>query len=212
MQKTRQQILDVLNMQGASTVSEIARSLRERRGDDITAVTVRHHLNLLQKQDLVTTSDARRQDRPGRPQHVYVITEKAHQHFPSNYPQLANGIIEQLRAQLQPEQVNVIFEGLADEMAAAAHIPDTSLPERLDMAVIYLSDQGYAASWDTSDEGYILHTSNCPYHEIAQEDDETLCKMDMRLISSLVGIVPRRVSRVACGDATCSYLFPKPSN
>ena len=212
MQKTRQQILDVLNRQGASTVSEIAGALKKRRGDDITAVTVRHHLNLLQKQDLVTTSETRRQDRPGRPQHVYVLTEDAHQHFPSNYPQLASGIIEQLKAKLQPEQVNVIFEGLADDMAAEAHIPNTSLPERLDMAVGYLSDQGYAASWETSDEGYMLHTSNCPYHQIAQDDDETLCKMDMRLISSLIGIVPRRVSRVACGDATCSYLFPEPED
>jgi len=211
MQKTRQQILDVLNRNGASTVSEITEVLKERRGDSITAVTVRHHLNLLQKQQLIATSEARRREQPGRPQHVYVLTENAHEHFPSNYPQLASGIIQQLKTRLQPEQVNVIFEGLADDMAAAAHIPDTSLTERLNMAVNYLSDQGYAASWESSDEGYVLHTSNCPYHEIAQID-ETLCNMDMRLISSLIGIVPRRVSRVACGDSTCSYLFPTSAN
>jgi len=208
MQKTRQQILDILNHKGASTVSEITEALQDKRDNGITAVTVRHHLNELRKRDLIETSDTRPPNRPGRPQHVYILTDAAHQHLPSNYPSLTRGIIKQLKQQLQPEQVNVIFEGLADEMAAAAHIPQTTFQERMDMAVAYLTEQGYAARWEVTDSGCVLHTNNCPYHEIAHTD-ETLCNMDMRLISALVGVVPRRVAHVVTGDDTCSYLFPK---
>jgi predicted ArsR family transcriptional regulator len=35
-----------------------------------------------------------------------------------------------------------------------------------------------------------------------------LCDMDMRLISALLGVVPRRVARLAEGDSACSYMVP----
>lgn len=207
MQETRQQILEILNHRGQATVREIVADLVQRRGDGITAVTVRHHLNQLQKRGLITTPEMRHKRKPGRPQHVYALTEQAHKHFPSNYRQLTSDLIEQIRQRLPQSQVNVIFDGIADDMAASAQIPDVSLPGRLEMVVEYLNTHGYDADWEKTDEGYVLHTRNCPYHDISQKDD-TLCEMDMRLITSLVGRVPRRLSLVSCGEATCSYLFP----
>jgi len=210
MQKTRQQILDILNHHGQATVQEIAEQLREQRGDNITAVTVRHHLNLLQKQELITAVDTRQQNKPGRPQHIYELTDHAHNHLPSNYQQLTTSLIKQLQQQMQPPEVNVIFEGIADSMAAQAQaesIARLSTTQRLEVVVEYLNSHGYDAMWEDDKEGYLLHTSNCPYHDVAKDND-VLCQMDLRLISSLMGVVPRRLSRVSCGEATCSYLFP----
>ncbi len=207
MQKTRQQILEVLNQIGQATVQEIVTELHSKHNTQITAVTVRHHLNLLQKQNLVTTPAMRHRNKPGRPEHVYTLTPRAHEYFPSNYQRLTTGLIHQLKSNLAPSQVNVIFEGIADDMAAEAHIPDAPLPDRIELVVEYLNEHGYEANWEKTDDGYVLHTTNCPYHDIAQADD-TLCEMDMRLITQLVGVVPRRLSLVSCGEATCSYLFP----
>lgn len=210
MQKTRQQILEILNHRRQATVQEIVQELHQRRNDEITAVTVRHHLNLLQKQNLITSPEIRHKRKPGRPQHVYMLTEKAHEHFPTNYQQLTSGIIKQLQKQLPQNQVNVIFEGIADDIAASAQIPDLPMPQRLELVVEYLNSHGYDAEWERSEEGYVLHTRNCPYHDIAHEDD-TLCQMDLRLVASLMNVVPRRLSLVSCGQATCSYLFPDDS-
>jgi predicted ArsR family transcriptional regulator len=213
MQKTRQQIIDILNHHGRATVQEIVKQLRQRRGDYITAVTVRHHLNLLQGQNLISTIDTRHQNKPGRPQHIYELTEAAQDHLPSNYQHLIINLIERLEQQLEPTQVNVIFEGIADSMAAKV---DLSLLERLEThqrleaVAEYLNSHGYDATWEHSERGFLLHTSNCPYHEVAKEND-VLCQMDLRLISALMGIVPRRQSLVSCGEATCSYLFPHES-
>ncbi|MEQ8677957.1 MAG: winged-helix domain-containing protein [Aggregatilineales bacterium] len=207
MQETRQHILEILRETTQATVDEIVDELRQRRGDNITAVTVRHHLNILQKSDLITLPKLLHRSSPGRPQHVYELTENAQEHFPNNYQRLAQGLLEQLSAHLPHEGVNVILEGVADDMAQEANITDCPFDERLDKVVNYLNQHGYNATWEKSDQGYILSTHNCPYHEIAQANNR-LCEMDMRLISSMLGFVPRLLSRVSDGDMTCAYLIP----
>jgi predicted ArsR family transcriptional regulator len=211
MQETRQHILDILRESGEATVDEITEGLRTRRGKDITAVTVRHHINLLQQEHLIMSSELRRRNTPGRPQHVYILTDKASDHFPNNYHQLAVGLLHQMRMQLPPASVNVILEGVADDMANSALITSTKLEDRLNMAVGFLTENGYEASWESVATGYMLHTHNCPYHHISQDTD-LLCGMDMRLVSSLIGVVPRISARMIDGDKQCSYFIPRAAN
>lgn len=206
MQETRQHILEILREKGNATVDDIVSELQDRRGA-ITAVTVRHHLNHLQKEELITTPELKHRSTPGRPQHVYALTDKAQQHFPNNYRNLAANLLKQMQEKLPPDGVNVILEGVAHSMAEEAKVDGASLEDRLQAAIIYLNDQGYQAHFEKSEEGFILYTTNCPYHELAHTTD-TLCGMDMRLVSSLIGVVPRMISRVADGDSTCAYLIP----
>ncbi len=205
MQETRQIILEILRESGQATVDDIVRELRQRRGE-ITAVTVRHHLSRLQQENLITAPKLLHRSTPGRPQHVYQLTEKAQEHFPNNYQKLATEILQQLENRLSPDSVNVIMEGVADSMAAEVDTANLSLADRLERAVQYLNDHGYEAGWEVHDEGFILHTRNCPYHEIA-ESSSALCNMDMRLVSTMIGVVPRLLSRASNGDATCAYLI-----
>lgn len=209
MQETRRYILDILKTHGEATVDEIVEELQQRRGKDITAVTVRHHITCLQKDNLIASPQLRHRDSPGRPQHVYALTEAAIAQFPNNYQQLAAGLLQVLQEQLPPEGVNVILEGVARHMAGEANIPDIPLPERLDMAVEYLSTRGYEAYWEADDADFILYTDNCPYHQLAK-NNHTLCELDMRLIASLLGVVPRRMAHVASGDSGCAYRIPNP--
>jgi predicted ArsR family transcriptional regulator len=207
MQQTRRHILDILKTRGESTVDEIVEELQQRRGKDITAVTVRHHITCLQKDDLIASPQLRHRDSPGRPQHVYKLTDAAIAQFPNNYQQLAAGLLQVMQEHLPPEGVNVILEGVARQMAGEAHIPDIPLSERLDMAVEYLSTRGYEAYWESDAADFILHTDNCPYHQIAK-DNHTLCELDMRLIASLLGVVPRRLTHIVAGDSSCAYRIP----
>ena len=110
---------------------------------------------------------------------------------------------------LPQAQVNVILEGVADNMASEVDLRDLSLEQRMDHVTAYLDDHGYEAHWSTCDEGFLLTTTNCPYHHLAPESD-SLCNMDIRLIASLLGVVPRMQSRVAEGDSACTYLIPLP--
>lgn len=211
MQETRRQILEILRDRSEATVDNIVTDLEALRGS-ITSVTVRHHLTKLQENGLVDTAQMRHRATPGRPRHTYSLTDLGNSHFPNNYPDLATNLLKQIKANLPENQVNVIIQGIADNMAIEANIPQTkNLQDRLDKVVEYLNHNGYEAKWDSHEEGFVLITSNCPYHKVshADDDDDTLCQMDMRLISQMLGIVPRMLSRASNGDDNCSYLIPE---
>lgn len=207
MQETRQHILQILREQGQATVDVIVDALQTYHGKGITAVTVRHHLNVLQQEGLITEPRLRHRSTPGRPQHIYTLTEKARELAPNNYQQLLHHLLHEIERQLPVQSVNVIFEGIADTMAVQARLPNVSFEERMDLAVSYLNQHGYNASWEKSVDGIILHTRNCPYHHLSKTTD-VLCAMDMRLMAALTGRIPRRISTISQGESSCAYLIP----
>lgn len=206
VQETRRQILDIIKTFQQATVDDIVCELERIRGQ-ITAVTVRHHLTKLQMDGLVVCRQTRYRSAPGRPQHVYTLTSQGASRFPNNYIQLSMKLMEQLDSNLSSNQINVIFEGIACSIADDANVPQGSLPERLDYVIDYLTQQGYEADWEASQDGYYLHTHNCPYHHLSQTKQH-LCEMDMKLISQMLGVVPRLISRMSNGGSACSYLIP----
>ncbi len=206
MQETRQYILAILKERGEATVDDIVHDLSQSRGS-ITAVTVRHHLTKLQKDGYVDTPQTRHRSAPGRPRHVFTLTQQGAARLPNNYQQLASTLVQQLQNSLPPAQVNVIFEGISTEIANGAHIPDGTLEDRVQAAVAYMNEHGYEASWEPHSEGYVLYTQNCPYHQIAQSD-QVLCNMDMQIVAKMLGVVPRLLSRISEGGENCAYLIP----
>lgn len=202
MQKTRQKIIEYLRDHESATVDELSEAL-----DNLTAVTVRHHLDILRSDGLIAPPRVRHRNSPGRPKYVYTLTEKAESLFPRNLGTLTGTMIDELKSTLSEEQVNVFFNGVADRMAAgAAHVGgEVDFEERLDNVVEHLTGHGYEAYWEKTPQGYVLHTSNCPYSGVVESHDE-LCKLDMRYISQLLGSAPRRVAYMQANEETCSYL------
>lgn len=209
IQETRGLILNILKDNGDLTVDQIVNALHKRTDKRVTAATIRHHLDVLGENGLVEAPEVKRRDTPGRPQYVYHLTDKALDLFPSNYAGLAHVLMDQIKAQLSRDQVNVILEGAAQQLAANAMIPNVPLDERLDYVVKYLTKQGYEASWENAenDDGYILSTSNCPFEKVAGAHED-ICQLDMQLVSNLLGIVPRRLGRIAAGEDSCDYFIP----
>ncbi len=202
MQSTRQAILEYLKKNGHATVDELAGFLA------LTPVTVRHHLDILRSENLVGEPIVRHRTSRGRPQYVFVLTGQASAHFPKTYDALATKVLDEVRAQGGDKLVNVIFEGVAARLRAAAPAPPPGEPlaARMDRAVGFLNIRGYVAHWEQSADGALLYTCNCPYEALADRHPE-LCNMDLVLVGNLVGVLPQRVSRLAQGDASCAYLF-----
>ncbi|GAB4475066.1 MAG: transcriptional regulator [Anaerolineae bacterium] len=206
MQKTRQKILEYLRQHGEATVSELSREL-----DNLTAVTVRHHLDVLRSEGFVAAPEPVHRDAPGRPRYVYRLTDKAKSLFSQNVGTLASMLMAEMKTALPEEQLNVIFEGIARRMAAemSPGAGDETLEGRLARVVAHLNSQGYEAHWEPHELGYVLHTANCPYGGVVSDHDD-LCKIDMRYISGLLGTVPRRLGHLQEGEDTCSYLVVVP--
>jgi predicted ArsR family transcriptional regulator len=186
--------------QGDVTVAELARKL------GMAPVSVRHHLDVLQGENLIWTPRVRRRGTVGRPRQVYALTEAANECFPRNHGSLAASLLDQLKGVVPAQQLQTVFERMADSMALEAKpLPeDASLEERLENAVDFLNDKGYLARYEKRDEGYVIYTLNCPYAGVADKHHE-LCAMDLRLMDRLLGSAPAPVSRLSEGGCRCTY-------
>lgn len=206
MQKTRQRILEYLKHHGEATVEELSAYL-----DNLTPVTVRHHLDVMRGEGMVEAPEIRHRLSPGRPKYIYRLADGAQSLFPNNVPALTGHILDEIKARFDEQQINVIFEGVADRMARTLPpAPATeTFQQRLDRVVVHLSEHGYMASWEPHPQGAVLTTQNCPYN--LAEDHPEMCLLDMRYISNLLGMVPRRLTHFLEGDQSCSYLIIDPA-
>lgn len=201
MQFTRERILSILKEHGQATVDDLSQEL------GLTTVTVRHHLDILRGEGLITAPLIRRRKTPGRPQYVYALAEKASSFFPKRYEHLARLIINEMHSYLSPGKVDQLMQRIGECIASQATLPDSdNFETRLVAAVEFLNELGYMAHWEPSSNGdYLLHIANCPYERVSRHNRE-VCTMDMALLNRLLGVSLERTSWTAQGDLQCIYV------
>ncbi|MCB0130418.1 MAG: helix-turn-helix domain-containing protein [Caldilineaceae bacterium] len=218
MHAVRKRILEILKETGGATVAELAEAL------DMAPVSVRHHLDILQGDNLICVDRLERKGNVGRPQQVYGLTEDANSYFPNDFAALSNHLVRQIKQMLSPEQVQGAFCAMASEIAAeftheleATDAPETlSLEERLTRVTDFLNQRGYLARWEaTTDDGeegdYLLHKHNCPYAGVSDEHSE-LCLMDQTLINTLLDRRCERSHSMAQNERCCTYVIHQDSH
>jgi predicted ArsR family transcriptional regulator len=214
----RKHILEILKEQNSgATVAELAEHL------EMAPVSVRHHLDILQGDNLIYVDRLERKGNVGRPQQIYALTEEATAYFPNNFAALAGKLVEQIKQMLPPEQVPCAFRAMAQEMAAECEglHEGMAVEERLEHITAFLTARGYLARWEevvtdlpaVTDGGtpkngctgeFLLHKYNCPYVGVSSEHRE-LCLMDQTLINELTGCSCERVASLAEGSSCCTY-------
>ncbi len=203
MQVTRQRIIDILRMRGQATVEELAKEV------GLTSMAVRHHLNVLQADDLIMILRTKQRHKPGRPIQVYGLTNKARKLYPQQYIQLTDLLIDEISEQVGPKGVEKIFIGIADRLAADAPplAADASTETRFNALVDYLHAKGFVAEWQIEDGQYTLCHYDCPYRQFAKSHPD-VCLLDRKLITTFVGSAPIRQLSIAADDEICKYVFP----
>jgi predicted ArsR family transcriptional regulator len=178
-------------------------------------VSVRHHLDILQGDNLISVERLERKGNVGRPQQVYALTDDANEHFPDNFAALASGLVRQLKKVLPPEQVEAAFQALAQDFADKVMPTLAGLPvaERLERVTTFLNERGYLARWEIDEEAedgsFLLHKCNCPYAGVSDEHNE-LCLMDQALINELMGGSCQRIQSMATDARCCTYRVSGP--
>ncbi|MBN1138896.1 MAG: helix-turn-helix domain-containing protein [Anaerolineae bacterium] len=205
MQSTRQEILEILKVERTATVEDLASRL------ELTPMTIRHHLNVLQAQNMVAATKVRRSQKVGRPRLIYTLTEAADQLFPQSYGELARRIVTELKETVGKEETRALFRRIASRLAKQAPPPTLgqSFEDRLNQVGRFLDSQGLITHWKKTDQGYVFVNVNCPYRRVAQEHAET-CELDIALITELLGVVPKQLSSLRQEGFACSYLLEAP--
>ncbi len=197
MQETRQRILEIIKMRGQATVNELTREL------GLTAVTIRHHLDVLYRDGLIGPPQILRKAGPGRPQHVYRLAGEAEELFPKKYDRLTDALLEELEARMSPEELDAVINGVAERMARQVSA-EGDLSARLGALMEFLNGLGYLATAQEEEGGYRIVVANCPYERVARRHGLP-CKVDTRLIALVTGVEPERVQQIAVGDEHCVY-------
>jgi predicted ArsR family transcriptional regulator len=205
MQSTRQEILEILKEEKQATVEDLAVRL------ELTPMTIRHHLNVLQAQNLVEASKVRRSQKVGRPRLVYTLTDAADELFPQNYSELAVHLVSEVKEMVGPDETEAIFQRVANRIAREAPppVPGQTFEERLDQVTAFLDTKGFIFRWTKTDDGYVMSNINCPYRHVSSEHAE-VCAMDAILIDSVLGMESKQLTSLREGDSACTCLLIAP--
>ena len=205
MQSTRQEILDILRQGRQATVEDLAERL------ELTPMTIRHHLNVLQAQGLVEALKVRRLQTVGRPRLVYTLTQAADELFPQAYGELARHLLGEIIERESQAQMEQVLQGTAGRIAREAPppVPGQSFEERLDQVCDYLGKLGFLFTWTEMDQGYLLTNANCPYRRVAQDHAE-VCGLDTLLLQRLLGVEPKPLGQLRDGAESCACLVVPP--
>ena len=202
MQSTRQEIVSILREEGQATVEDLAERL------ELTPMTIRHHLNVLQAQNLVAATKVRRSKKVGRPRLVYGLTDAADELFPHGYGELARRLVSEVKETVGEKETRALFQRIAADLAAEAPPPEKgqTFEDRLDQVSEFLEERGFLSRWEKTDEGYVLTNVNCPYREVTREHGE-VCILDLELLERLLDVKPQRRDSMRAGGMVCSFLL-----
>lgn len=198
---TRDTILHAIKQKHQATVDSLAEVA------NVSPVTVRHHLNGLQAEGLLTVERVRR--KVGRPYYVYSLSEKGHELFPKRYARLSTRLLEELKEKFPAEVVVELFNGVVQRIIED-HRPsfeNLDFEGRLTYLVDLLEEEGFLARWEKTDTGYQLIEYSCPYISVGQTHTE-VCTFDKTLILSVLDTPVEQKSCMLHGASCCEFVIP----
>ncbi len=200
---TRSEILRLLKERGKATATELSRALK------ISRIAVYHHLHRLKEMNWVQVSVEHRQR--GRPAEVFSLTEKAQERFfPRRYDLLALTLLDTVEDELGDKFLYKLFRRYREQLKQRLGTRKRSLKERVKALAHLLSEEGYLAKWEETDEGFWLSIPNCPIEQVAKRFPHACLTEEEFLAVVLEASVVRQCHQVK-GDACCRYFVAKPN-
>jgi predicted ArsR family transcriptional regulator len=183
---TRLRILDYLRKQQSASVHELSISMA------MTGANVRHHLAVLESNDLIELISQRREGR-GRPENVYGLSRRV---LGDGLDGLAAAMIDVLIRAAPPAVREAGLASLANHLGGKEPPGITgTLPRRLTEAVDLLNELHYQARWEAGIDGARIILGHCPYATIIANFPE-LCRMDAFLLEQRTGSPVEQLSRL----------------
>jgi predicted ArsR family transcriptional regulator len=199
---TRAHVVESLRARPATAVQ-----LAEELG--LSAVAVRRHLQVLERDGLVSAETVRREG-PGRPSARYALTDRARRLFPDRSADLANELLDYL----EEEHGRAALLGFLrwrqarHQQRYAATLEEASGPEaRVDLLARLLSDDGFAAEATPVDAPpgatvLELRQRHCAIKDVAEEHPE-VCAYEAAMFRRVLGAAVSRKSTIATGADAC---------
>ncbi|MDX2041406.1 MAG: DeoR family transcriptional regulator [Acidobacteriota bacterium] len=199
LKESRSAILDLLKINGAMSVEQLAQSLA------VSKVCIRRHLSLLESDGIVSFEQEKHER--GRPRFIYRLTEKARCLFPHLYDEFAKEVLVHLQRQFGEEALLKVLSARADELIAQlkGQLAELSFNERVRELTKVVNAKGYLAEARKMKDGsYRLRQRNCPTEAVAVAYPH-VCEEEIRVYREALGCEIIRECRIADGAQQCEY-------
>lgn len=202
--EARREILKLLKRHGPLPVEDLAEALA------ITVSGARQHLAGLEKDGVVTYQRIRHG--PGRPRHLYELTEEGDALFPRRYPELTNELLGYVQ-ELDPSLLDQLFVRRAQRRVRAAQerMLGRSLSEKVRELARILDEEGYYAELQELDDGrFLLIERNCLVKDIATRYAQA-CTSELNFVRRVLPEADvTRTTHVLNNQPCCAYdIRPK---
>lgn len=201
MQKTKQEIIRLLQRNGGLTTDELSQTL------SISTTAVRRHLKTLETEGMVCHRAEQRG--MGRPSYVYAVTGNAPEVFAQSYSTFARSLIQEL-SELNGIKPPAEWFDQRQEKRQRQYINFTkgeTLPDRVASLARLMESEGRITTWQQLNENhFILREHNCPLQRLAHNFDHP-CHCEMLLLKKTLKAQVRRVNHILKGDVACVYVI-----
>lgn len=196
--ETQQGLLLALKRLGQATQAQVAREL------PFAPATLREHLQSLVARGLVQRVGSRHA-KPGRPEVVYALTDRADALFPSRAPELLRELVAYLIETGHSRELQGFFNRrvAARRPAALARVSGLSGQARVQEVARIFSEEGYMALTG-ADGAPALRLCHCPIRDVVSVT-RLPCRYEEELMAELLQRPLRRTEYMPDGDPSCSY-------
>lgn len=195
-------VMSFLKVAGHANLSEVAAHLGVSRQGAL------RHLEALEERGLVEFTTASAPHGPGRPGHVYRLTEAAGRQFPSGHRELAAELVEFMN----PDELERFFITRAERMEAdhGGRLAGLEFADKLRELARLGAEHGHMTELaELPDGSFQLRHCNCPIGDVAARTGHP-CHHEIDVYRRLLdGAVIERTTWAASGDAACTYAIAK---
>lgn len=196
---TRLRILDHLRKQQTASALDLSRAL------GMTRANIRHHMVVLEANDLVEVVAQRRQGR-GRPEHIYGLSRRV---LGDGLDELSSALLEEWLGGLPEREREAALRSVAGRLGRgfAGAVPGP-LPKRLTEAVRFLNTLHYQARWEAGAAGARFVLGHCPFSAIIEKHPE-LCQVDAFLLEGCLGqavVQTAKLEKMGQGLPQCVFM------
>ncbi|OGS98988.1 MAG: transcriptional regulator [Gallionellales bacterium RBG_16_56_9] len=174
----------------------------------ITRNAVRQHLAALETDRLVEKAETRPSG--GRPQQLYVLTEKGHECFPRQYSWFAQLLVESVLQDSGTQGLGERLGAMGARVGAQlrAQYPELKTrEEKVSKLSEIMQEIGYSTHAPESAKGApVIDADNCVFHHLAMKNPD-ICQFDLALAASFTDSTIEHQECMARNDNTCRFRF-----
>lgn len=173
----------------------------------ITRNAVRQHLAALENDGLVKKGVTRASG--GRPEQLYVLTDKGNECFPRHYAWFAQLLIESVQQEAGADGLGERLSTMGAQVGKqlrAQHPELVSRGEKIQKLSEIMEQLGYNARSTGGDKAKVLEADNCVFHTLALMNPN-ICQFDLALLSAFTDSTVDHQECMAKGGNICRFKF-----